>query len=345
MTSTNLLRRTRMSAFRLAAITALTFAPGGLAQPVPPPLDPAIAAAIKAAPSQGNIFSIPGQATFAGQVLKADTITFASNSQLELTNLQVPWIAIVARRLQIAAPEERFTIVSAAGDVIPPAAAVLLPRPPASAGNSGSPTNPGGTGANGSQGQRGVNGALGKSGPVIYLIANDVLTQPNAPRPTYIDMMVSARGSDGGAGGNGQPGQRGGVGGSGGPSRWNGISCDGGAGNGGKGGDGGRGGDGGDAGRGGNGSQIVLGGPGAVLEILSFGRFNLLPGKAGAPGSGASGGLGGSGGPRGAHTGNCGGGNPGKSGSAGNRGFSGTAAMPGTKGIIRTVSVDADTLF
>lgn len=320
-------------------------APPVHAQSGPPPLDPAIAAAIKAAPASGNVYSVNGETTFTGRVLKADTITFASGSTLLMSNLSVPWIAIVARKLQIAAPDERFTIITASSNQLPSPAFPIAKLGPAASGNGGSPTNAGGRGANGAAGQTGNPGSVGASGPVIYLIADDILTQPNAPRPTYMDMLVVGRGGDGGNGGPGQPGQDGGSGGSGGPARWNGFTCDGGAGDGGPGGAGGAGGNGGAAGRGGNGSVVVLAGPEPVLNMLSFGRFNTLPGKAGQPGQAAAGGNGGAGGPRGERRGGCGGGTPGPNGPGGGSGLAGLVAASGTRGIIKTASVSAASLF
>ena len=332
---------------KLASASALIFlsAPA-VSQPAPPPaLDPAIAARIKAAPSQGSVYSVLSNTQFTGQVLKADTITFSTNSLLELTESSFPWIAIVARSFRVAGPDERFTIITSTSSINP---AVQLPIPKSGAagqGNSGSSASDGGPGANGSSGSTGRSGSRGVSSPVIYILTDDIITQPGAPKPKYIDMLVKARGSDGGDGGRGQPGQDGGQGGSGGPSEWNGIYCNAGAGSGGRGGNGGLGGNGGRGGDGGNGSNVYLGGPAPVLNILSFGGFNTLPGKSGVGGAASPGGNGGPGGPRGSHNGGCGGGGDGPGGPGAGYGSSGSSGANGAKGIIKTVSITLADLF
>jgi hypothetical protein len=114
----------------------------------------AIVAALKAAPTQGDLVSITNT-DFSGQVLKADTISFASKSRLRFTGKQ-PFVAVVARRILISAPVEGFTIVTGAG----PIAERRLPRQPppprARDGEGGAP---------GYDGQDGAYGASGKQGP------------------------------------------------------------------------------------------------------------------------------------------------------------------------------------
>ncbi|MBS0255188.1 MAG: hypothetical protein JSS36_08275 [Proteobacteria bacterium] len=327
------------------ALPALALAQAG-PPPAPPPLNPAIAAAIKAAPSQGSVYTVLSDTQFPGAVLKADTITFTSDSQLLMNAQGRGWIAIVARRLQIGAPQQRFTIVTAASNAIAGNGGPIAKAGAAPGGNSGSPASDGSPGSNGADGQTGNAGGHGANSPTIFILAGEIITQPGAPKPNYIDMAVVARGGDGGSGGAGQDGQDGGAGGSGGPARDNGIfGCAAGAGSGGRGGNGGRGGTGGTAGTGGDGSPVVLGGGKQAVDLLSFGRFNTLPGRAGRAGYGGMGGRGGEGGPRGEWRGSCHGGNGGPGGAPGSSGATGASAPDGKRGAITNTSVDVNTLF
>lgn len=303
-----------------------------------------IIAELKAAPNQGGIYNVNGDKTFSGKILKADTITFNSKSKLRLTG-SYPYVAVVARRILVGAPDEQFSIVASPGR----AAYVQSPKPPhpgkARSGNSGSPKSNGENGAHGVNGVDGSNGLNGRSAPTLYIIANVIQRQDGTVPPTFADVSLDTQGQNGEAGQDGQDGQHGGNGGSGGPSVSGLFGCEGGAGSGGNGGNGGAGGRGGNGGNGGRGGDIYYGGSDAVMDLFSFASTITFGGKGGAAGSHGMNGDPGIHGPRGPHTGNCGGGADGQDGRRTSKSHSNRAGTDADAGRLYYAPIDATTLF
>ena len=318
------------------------------AQPAQSPIPKDVLKEIEVSPGYGNIYPVSENGSvFGGRILKADVISFASSSRLDLTGFNEPYIAIVAKRIQFNAPTERATIT------------VVLPRltakPPsqhphlgkARTGNTGGSTKAGEQGDDGNDGTTGNSALAGDPTPTLYIIAGEVISQPGNKPPDFIDLTIVTRGMNGAKGGDGQDGQDGGDGGTGGPADWNGISCDGGAGDGGPGGMGGVGGKGGAGGYGANGGYIYLGGTKAAIKILSFCKPDLSPGSGGLGGNPGKNGRSGEGGARGERRGDCDGGEPGKPGLQNPRlAEPGLRARDGVEGkVYSDDSVDVEALF
>lgn len=270
-----------------------------------------VIAAIKAAPKTGDVVAVNTEPyRFTQRVLKVETLTFSPGGTLMFDGAAVvePWLAVVAKTFKFAASEEKGTIAISKNGVGPRHG---LPHPPlgtAAQGNSGPPTQAGGPGVGGAEGQRGAWGSSGEPIPKLYVIAHSILTQPGNTAPDAIDLTIDVHGIDGGNGGRGQDGQNGGAGGSGGPGRWNGLTCDGGAGDGGPGGAGGPAGDGGPGGNAGNGGDVVFGGSVEAIHLLEYSRVVNHPGSKGKGAAAGVNGVPGPGGPRGSNPGGCQGG-------------------------------------
>lgn len=306
-----------------------------------------VLAEIKAASLHGDVVSVTAQAyVFSGNVLKANTITFASGGYLLLDKLVGPWIAVVAKTIKFAAPEERAYVVQPTSTVFPVAGSPHPSLGQAGQGNHGGSTKAGGAGGPGAPGTIGNLGLSGPPVPTLYLVAESILTQPGNVPPDFIDLYLDCRGIDGAAGGPGQNGQVGGVGGSGGPADWNGVYCEGGAGDGGPGGSAGAGGTGGPGGNGSNGGAVFYAGSAAAINLLEFSKVNNLQGRRGAGGAAGNNGSPGAGGPRGERRGDCDGGVQGPIGS--NSAASpqiGPDGQDGERGKIYTAVVDVNFLF
>lgn len=291
-------------------------------------IPPDVLAEIKAAPTQGDVIPVT-QASypFSGQILKAQTLTFESGGRLILEQLGAPWLAIVAKTIKFAAPEERAAIVLPTSSVFNAPAPSHPSLGQAGQGDHGGAAKAGGQGHTGANGASGYPGTHGQPVPTLYILADEILTQPGNVPPDFVDLYIEVRGIDGSSGGIGQSGQTGGVGGSGGPSDWNGFYCEAGAGDGGRGGTAGAGGNGGSGGNGSNGGTVFYGGSSAAVNLFEYSKVNNLQGRGGSGGLSGSNGNPGSGGPRGEHRGDCEGGVQGASGSS-----SPAAPQPGAPG-------------
>lgn len=303
---------------------------------------------IKAAPTQGDLVAVSEDAPyeFHGKILKVKTLTLGPRGRLILTALTEPWLAIVAQTIKISAQDERAFVMLPTDRFVPATGSSHPPLGDAAAGGMGSPTRAGSAGAAGIDGLKGNNGTVGHSVPHLYLFADSVVRQDDNAPPDFVDLYFFSKGVDGGNGGKGQNGQNGGTGGGGGPARWNGISCDGGAGHGAPGGSAGGGGEGGDGGNGSNGGDITLGGSTQAINLLEFSKINALPGRGGYSGMAGANGAPGTGGPRGERRGGCGGGNSGSGGAASTAiPVNGNLGVDGQRGKVFTTEISLATLF
>jgi hypothetical protein len=278
-------------------------------------IPPGVEQTLIAAPKTTDVYSVSqARQTFAGQILKADVITFQPRTNLVFTDFNVPWVAVVAKSIQFVDP----TTYNAIGlDANWSPKRYLPPAQPPQPGvaHDGNQCNAGGTGVTGAQGTAGHAGDAAPANPIVYVIVNALLDQHNLPLPQSLNFMFDVRGYPGGDAGNGGEGATGGNGGSGGPSDWHdpiqyptdpGCKCGSGDGGyGGRGGQGGLGGRGGDASLGGN---LVWDAPQAVLDSLYWSRVFNQGAVSGDGGYSGPSGPSGASGPRGAHTGLCGGG-------------------------------------
>jgi hypothetical protein len=279
------------------------------------PLDPAIVQAIKAAPKTGDVYSVTEQKQiFSEQILKVDVLTFQQGTTLSLSNYDVPWVAVVAKKLRFTDPESTNSLTLET-DWEP----VRFPTPskppaPPKGGKSG-------TGQDGPQGAAGIVGQNGQSGesapktPDIYFIVGEIQNQEELPIPKTFNFLFDVRGYNGGDGGNGGPGSDGGEGGDGGPGDYHpperyplNPGCVASAGRGGPGGIGGTGGPGGEGGNGSDGATLHWVGPSHVLDALYYSRVYNQPGHAGHGGYSGTSGVTGPNGARGEHPGTCKGG-------------------------------------
>ncbi len=288
-------------------------------------LPPEIAAAIKAAPFTQTLIPILGEEKFAQQIIKADEISFAEGAKLTFTNLDVPWVVIAARTIKFAKPESYSYIRrdQAVQKAASGSAGGQGPRGadrPGETGRRGNDADAGGDGGNGTDGAT-------RSLPVIYLVAGKIVDPKGAVPPGLLNLVISARGVDGGDGGRGGSGGAGGTAGNGKEGATSAIDCKEGGGPGGTGGARGRGGKGGAAGRGGNGADMIFVVTKPAYEVLSFTRINNAGGGAGSPGLAGSPGEPGRGGAGGRGNGFCG---------AKSRGAEGGYQDPSTLGTGRT---------
>lgn len=278
-------------------------------------IDPAIAAAIKAATKYGDVYSVSQRnQEFDGQILKVDTLTFQADTDLVITKAGLGWVAIVAKSIQFTEPNSRNRIIFLPNWVPSRYSAPDQPTPPPQTAKSG-------TGGRGTDGSPGWGGAAGHTGdhapqtPVIYLFAEKIVNKTNSPVPEAFNLGFDIRGLSGGDGGNGGVGSDGGRGGDGGDGDYHSIDkypfdsgCKSSAGAGGFGGLGGIGGNGGAGGNGSNGATIYWVGPLKVLESLRYSRTMNQPGLGGGGGISGASGKTGQFGARGSHPGTCGGG-------------------------------------
>jgi hypothetical protein len=144
-------------------------------------IDPGIIAAIKAAPTQGNLFSVVNKTDFVGQVLKADVIGFETASTLVLSNLNVTWLAIVAKTFKFAAPRQR-TIVHVPTDSIYVRPGAPIPQVgKAAKGGKGGQTAAGGRGTAGAPGANGHRGTDAPKVPALIIATNTIESPARLP--------------------------------------------------------------------------------------------------------------------------------------------------------------------
>lgn len=244
-----------------------------------------------------SIYSIAETVKFDKQVLRADEIVFAPESILELTNLNVEYIVIIADKIKFTAPLKKATIKRSSEVFADNGIEGTL----GSNGSDGTTNGRHGTkGADGGAGSKGTKGETKKL-PKIYIVTNMVTSQASEQAPDFINLKLLFSGIDGGNGGRGGSGGDGGNGGNGRKGSDGPFHCKSGPGDGGNGGNTGKGGQGGDAGDGGNGANIIFIGSQAALEVLSYsviintGGDTGIAGRPGANGSPGSGGTGGAG--------------------------------------------------
>lgn len=318
-------------------------------------LPPEVLEKIRKAPVEGNIYSVNDYAQeYSKQILKADTITFHENSNLVLSNINEPWVAIVAKNLQFTEPDRPNKIIYRA------AWTPQVYQRPAQPATPGAPVKAP-VGANGTDGTSGNGGATGSNGdtpprtPDVYLIVGNIVNKLNKPVPQSLYLVFDMRGMNGGDAGPGGVGGNGGPGGDGGdgdyhsPDRYP-LSpgCVASAGRGGAGGIGGLGGTGGIGAPGANGAALYYAAPQNVLYSLSYAQVFNQPGVGGAGGLSGTSGVTGPDGARGAHPGTCRGGTFGPA----RRNTPATAVVradkgkEGTRGAIFTVTYpDLSSLF
>jgi hypothetical protein len=179
-----------------------------------------VEAAIKAAVKTGDVYSVTeDRQLFDGQILKVDILTFQERTVLVMTNFDVPWIAIVAKKLQFVDPTKNNAISTEAawGPVRynPPDAPIAPPK-----GGKAGECRDGPAGSPGSPGISGHSGDAGPRPPKIYLIVGNIVNQFNRPLPESLNFIFDARGYSGSHGGDGGRGGNGGEGGDGGPADW-----------------------------------------------------------------------------------------------------------------------------
>ena len=257
-----------------------------------------VLAAITAARLDDVGISWGGHVQINKQIIKADSISLQVNTQVILPYAKFPWIAFVAKKLYVQAPN----LLEA--QIIAPQVELLQPFNPVDLGQAGqgNAAPAGEHGPAGSNGTNGMNGEKGRNGllmPSLYLVAGEVVTWQNTA-PPFVYLGIDLRGWDGSRGQNGQTGQSGGRGGTGGPGIWNGY-CVRDAGRGGPGGIGGNGGAGGAGGDGSDGGSFILAGSQQTIQALRLVTIATGGGKGGQPGwPGGNGrfGIGGAGGAR-----------------------------------------------
>lgn len=249
--------------------------------------------ALKKAKEIKKIFPVNSGERFDGQILKADEIIFAPGSTLTITNTNVPFIVISAKRWKFA--DAAVT------------SKIMIAPTSADRGEEGSNGIDGTDGA-GEVNRRGNNGSPGLPGkpggdggtlslPHIYLIAGDITSPNGEPLPGFLRFVIAAAGFDGGDGGAGGNGGNGGKGAQGKKGATSVVDCSSGAGPGGTGGDAGQGGKGGNGGNGTDGADITIVGTSSVNEIFSYARifneggYGGRPGRSGLPGRVGKGGL------------------------------------------------------
>lgn len=308
-----------------------------------------VLAAITAARPTADVFPVDrNDITFSGPILKVNTIVFQPGSRLVLTNRTQPWIAVVARTIKFAAPDEVAQIVIPPNNTVDNPAIEHPLLEVAAPGAKGRPGEVGGRGADGASGLPGADGPNGPAVPSLYLIADSIQTQTGAGTPSYISLTILNRGRYGTEGGRGQDGQGGGSGGDGGNGVWSDsrLSCVTAARSGGPGGAGGAGGNGGRGGRGGDGGLVHFAGSSQAVDLFEFAQVKNLPGPPGLGANGGENGKPGRGGDRGSRPGGCTGGSRGPDGPASTamprRGEDGS---PGNRGPIQSQVLNVGALF
>lgn len=309
----------------------------------------AVLAEISAAPQTAQIYPIDKEVVrFAGKVLKVDTLVFRPGCKLLLMDNKQPWLAVVARTIKFAAPDEVGEIGVLPDDSVVPPMEHPWPVPPAASGKKGGKGENGTAGANGVDGLRGVNGADGPAVPALYLFADAIEAQPGGGTPDFISLRIWSRGRYGAEGGTGQDGQSGGAGGDGGNGVWveSRLQCTTAARSGGPGGAAGTAGDGGNGGRGGDGMLVHFGGSTQALNLFEYAKVNNFAGQPGLAGRAGANGSPGAGGDRGSRPGGCTGGERGPNGPAAvGIPKDGQVGLPGNRGAIQKQVLSVAALF
>ncbi len=290
-----------------------------------------------------------GQIALQDQVIKASVIRFANNAKVIISDVQHPWVAIVADEIIIEDPSSKALISRPAGPVadgdfsrqLAGSDAPDQPRAPDGKGTDGHRNgNPGAAGANGERGEDGGTQQL----PLLYIMTNRVRWgkhQDSAPASAIVIMYDGIEGGDGGDGGNGGYGGNGDVGADGDSDIFN---CRHGPARGGDGGAGGVGGRGGNAGKGGDGGSVVLVSPSSLIS--DFFLVRQEPGGQGRPGAGGVSGKGGAGARGGRPRGHChGNGQPGSPGANQQSLGAGSRSSSGKRGIKGFVKRNIDDLL
>lgn len=309
----------------------------------------AVLAEIAATPLTTQIYQIDKEVVrYAGKVLKVDTLVFRPGCKLLLLDNTQPWLAVVARTIKFAAPDEFGEIGVFPDDSVIPPSEHPWPVSPAASGRKGNRGENGTPGANGVDGLRGNDGADGPVVPALYLFADSIETQAGGAPPNFISLRIWSRGRYGAEGGKGQDGQSGGAGGDGGNGYWNSsrFSCTTAARSGGPGGAAGNAGDGGDGGRGGDGMLVHFAGTAQALDLFEYANIANFPGEPGLAGRPGINGSPGAGGDRGSRPGRCTGGSRGPNGAAASKvPAEGQVGQPGARGEIQKQVLSVAALF
>jgi hypothetical protein len=126
-------------------------------------IDPGTIAVIKAAPTQGNLFSVVNTSDFVAQVLKADVL------------------AIVAKTFKFVAPRQR-TIVHVPTDSIYVRPGAPIPQVgKAAKGGKGGQTAAGGRGTAGAPGAKGHRGTDAPKVPALIIATNTIESPARLP--------------------------------------------------------------------------------------------------------------------------------------------------------------------
>lgn len=314
----------------------------------PKTIPPSVISSIGAAALVADIFPVDKDVVvFTGQVLKVNTLVFRPKCKLLLVGNTLPWIAVVARTIKFAAPDEVAQIAIAPDDTgTPPQFHAILP--PAKPGRKGGRGENGTAGENGVDGLDGVIGIDGPDVPSLYLVTDSIRTQPDSAPPNFISLTIWNRGRFGSEGGVGQDGQDGGRGGDGGNGVWSSsrLQCITAARSGGPGGNGGAGGNGGPGGRGGNGGVVHFAGSAQAVDLFEFSDVRNLPGAPGLGNTPGANGAPGSGGDRGSRPGQCTGGSRGPNGIASPHAPQrGALGQVGLRGAIQAQILNVASLF
>ncbi len=295
--------------------------------------------------------SIRGNYHFNNNILKANTIVFTDQSSLVLNNLDVSYIAIVAKKMIFSAPGYRGFIQRDEKALIPTAGAgrsVPAGEVPPDYIPQNAPAKVGGA-----QGHDGYSGGMGGEGhskylPQLFIFTDSVEKSTGGPEG-FIDLNILYDGIDAGQGGKGGNGGVGGRGQNGGHGVDNVFDCNGGPGNGGRGGPGGKGGKGGKGGRPGNSANLYYLGSEDALSQLTLASVSQEGGHGGRGGLPGEAGTGGPGGARGSRTTHCRGGDGGSGGLPPVPRDNGVGEdlynSLGDRGVIERIRYDISTLF
>lgn len=309
----------------------------------------AVLAEIRATPRTKEIYPIDKPVVrFTGKVLKVDTLVFRPNCKLLLMDNTQEWLAVVARTIKFAAPDEMGEIGVMPDDTVNPPAEHPWPVPPAAPGIKGGKKQNGTPGSHGVDGLRGNDGENGKPCPALYLFADSIETQAGGELPNFISLRLWSRGRYGAEGGRGEDGQSGGTGGDGGNGIWSNsrFQCTTTPRSGGAGGNAGSAGDGGNGGIGGDGMLVHFGGSSDAINLLEYADVVNFAGQPGVQGMPGVNGAPGAGGARGARPGKCTGGSGGPNGAPAARvPVQGEPGKPGKRGDIQKQVLSVAGLF
>lgn len=297
-------------------------------------LPPEVRQLLAGATSVQSLFPVNGSEPFAGSVLKADVISFATGSELVLQDTGAPFIVIAARDVKFPDAQSSYRIRFAAVQ-----AADGSDGPDGARGDNGQGEvnftgRPGATGAASQPGGTGTTRTL----PHVYFVV-DHFSVASDPKPRSISLSMKLRGITGGDGGRGGAGGDGGDGAEGHKGSDGFMNCKHGGGDGGRGGDGGSGGPGGTGGVGGDGAALTF--VSTPLGINQFGYVSILNqgGSGGGNGTAGRGGRPGDGGHGGHGNHFCGGGHGGPPGSQPTAATDGLDGARGQKGTVELISV------